>query len=115
MTNEEEIEKIAKFIVTEQPISWRFKFSRNIDDVYNDTDVEIMSKYTAENFVNAGIGDKKKAVKEFMERILSECENNAVYAEWRDKHGEYGGDMVAIGAIETMLDKLFTELYGANK
>lgn len=62
MNNEKEIEIIAKFIETEQPISWRFKFSRNIDDMDNDPDVEIMSEYTAENFVNAGIGDKKQAV-----------------------------------------------------
>ena len=70
MNNEKEIEEMAKFIETEQPISWRFEYSLNIDDIGNDPDVEIMSRYTAENFVNAGYGNVKQAVKEFADKAI---------------------------------------------
>lgn len=58
---------------------------------------------------------KKQAVKEFVQHAMTKCESDAVYAEWSDEHGEYGGDMVGIGAIETIFDNLIIELYGADE
>lgn len=98
MTNEQEIERISKLLST----------TKHLEDA-SYVNFDEMAK----ELVNTGIGDKKKAVKEFAKRIVSACEVEAVYAEWKDEHGEeFGGDMVSVGVIEAVIDELLTKLYG---
>ena len=111
MINDQEIERIANAIPAEvKEGCTTFLLGERYGSVF-----WRIQRGMATVLINEGIGDKKQAVKEFKKRLLSECEKNVVYAEWNDKHGEYGGDMVGIGTIETILNELFIELYGAEE
>lgn len=67
--------------------------------------------FFAEALVNAGIGDKKQAVKEFCARLNDELDNSVVEQSSEFNEG-YNDCLFDIGKL---IDNLITELYGADE
>lgn len=89
MNNEQEIEKIA-YAVRMSELSYE---NRNYADWNKD-------EWLAHSLYSAGIGDKKQAVKEFMEKLKETSHLSGIYKD----------NVVFCSAM----DELFTELYGAE-
>lgn len=110
MNNENEIERMEQLIDTATRVATkRFtdetaRWVKEHHSYDSCRDVEVahsksIYREVAESLVNAGIGDKKQAVKEFAEKL---------------KVRFYNMDYSAI-AIDNKIDDLITEIYGADE
>lgn len=72
---------------------------------------EIDYHATAENLINRGIGDKKRAVEEFIETLKFNLEENCVRTAGFDLE-----DVELVGAeLVEQIENTFNELYGEDK
>lgn len=115
MNNENEIERIEQLIdtatraatkrFTDETLRWvkehhSYDSRRDVEAAHSKS----IYREVAESLINAGIGDKKQAVKEFAEKLK---ERTLIYFLCRG--------VSALAVSEEQIDALFTELYGDDK
>lgn len=70
--------------------------------------------YTAQMLHNAGIGDKKQAIKEAFEKLKENAET-MIYEVGALPHGDERYKFSYEAVTVRQIDELFTELYGADE
>lgn len=99
MTNEQEIERMATIVDEHKCDSYCVKCK------YYSKGMDCETLYNMESLVNAGIGDKKQAVKEAFDWL-----KNTITLYTIKKN-----DFLDLEEVAAVIDKVFTELYGAEE
>ena len=108
MNKEQEIERMAKVLSCEKchVLSWDCPKDQELPCVVNEE-----AKEQATALSEAGIGDKKQAVKEFRDKFW-----NNICIELNDVLGKTPSLRIEVKQyIEYVLNNIFTELYGVEE